>query len=602
MSIDPGDARQLLTVTVGALWTADEDLRFATPQPGWERFTGQTWGEHAGRGWLRAFRAADRAAVEGACGQAGATGRLEATGRLWHAASASYRDVVLRAVRAADAPGYLGAVAGDAAAECPVCRRAGEVEAAAAAVLDAPDVEAAACRAAESARRLCRAEAAALLGRRDAAPAVAGDAGLVQAPGAADPARVALERLAGDLTLVVARRAEPFDEREDGPALERLVRAAHDARRLHAAVEEGRRKDEFLAVLGHELRNPLATILTALELLRLRGAGGDREQRIIHDHVRHIVRLADDLLDVSRIARGTLRLSVEDGVDVAATLARAVEHALPLLEQRRHRLAVDVAPGLRAQADAVRLAQVVGNLLTNAARYTEPGGHVRLSAHLEGGGLVIRVADDGPGIAPELHARIFSPFVQLQDGRSGRGGQGLGIGLALVKSLVELHGGAVEVHSDGAGSGSTFVVSLPQRPGDAAARSASGRHTAAGAPRRVGEVLVVEDSRDAADTLAEALVGLGYAVRVAYGGDDALRAFAERAAEVVLLDLGLPDLDGLEVARRLRALPGGAAARLIALTGYGQEEDRRQSEEAGVDEHVLKPVDLGRLLERIERA
>lgn len=158
------------------------------------------------------------------------------------------------------------------------------------------------------------------------------------------------------------------------------------------------------------------------------------------------------------------------------------------------------------------------------------------------------------------------------------------------------------MHSDGAGSGSTFVVSLPQRPGDAAARSASGRHAAAGGQRRVGEVLLVEDSRDAADTLAEALVGLGYAVRVAYGGDDALRAFAERPAEVVLLDLGLPDLDGLEVARRLRALPGGAAARLIALTGYGQEEDRRQSEEAGVDEHVLKPVDLGRLLERIERA
>ncbi|MCO5167788.1 MAG: hybrid sensor histidine kinase/response regulator [Planctomycetes bacterium] len=602
MSIDPGDARQLLALTAAALWTADADLRFTAPQPAWERFTGQPWGEHAGRGWLRAFRPADRAAVEGACGDAAATGRLEASGRLWHAASASYRDVLVRAVRTAEGPGYLGAVTGDAAADCPVCGRLDEVEAAASSVRGAPDLLAAACRAAQEALRLCEAEAAAVSSAGvHLGSAVAGDpalAALAQVPAGAEPCVSArLERAVADLAVVVARREGRFDAREDGRVLERLVRAADDARRLLAALDAARRKDEFLAVLGHELRNPLATILTALELLRLRGAGGEREQRIIHDHVRHIVRLADDLLDVSRIARGTLRLSVEADVDVPAVLARAVEHALPLLEQRRHRLAVDVAPGLRAQADPVRLAQVVGNLLTNAARYTDAGGSVRLSAGREDAALVIRVADDGPGISAEQQARIFAPFVQLEG--PGRVGQGLGIGLALVRSLVELHGGSVQVESV-PGDGSTFVVRLPQEVG-AAARAASGRHARPGAPR-VKDVLVVEDSHDAADTLAEALTGLGYTARVAYDGAGALRAFALRPAQVVLLDLGLPDLDGLEVAQRLRALPGGAAARLIALTGHGQEEDRRQSEAAGVDDHVLKPVDLDRLVERIERA
>jgi CheY-like chemotaxis protein/anti-sigma regulatory factor (Ser/Thr protein kinase) len=282
-------------------------------------------------------------------------------------------------------------------------------------------------------------------------------------------------------------------------------------------------------------------------------------------------------------------------------LARAVEHALPLLEQRGHALRVDVAPGLRAEADPVRLAQVVGNLLTNAARYTPSGGRVSVDARRVDGALVVRVRDDGQGIAPEDQARVFEPFVQLPPEGGERASGGLGIGLALVRSLVELHGGAVEVASDGPGRGSAFTVRLPQRLAeDDGARSASAR-LAVASRRRVERVLVVDDNADAADTIVEALGDLGYEARAAYTGEAAVRVFDEHRPEVVFLDVGLPGIDGLEVARRLRRAAGGQTVRIVALSGFGQDDDRRACLEAGCDEHMLKPVDLQRLLDRIER-
>jgi signal transduction histidine kinase/ActR/RegA family two-component response regulator len=514
------------------------------------------------------------------------------------------------------------------ALDCATCRLTDEVDRAIVAVLCEPDAVCMARRAAEEAVTLLGADVAALVqtGPPSDGPCRLLGAGgarelvteLLVAPGAASagplsprlPVVVDSGAVGNGLALRVGRVAERRFDAAEARALERLARIVAHAHGLKSAEGSARaaladavlaaqRKDEFLAVLGHELRNPLAPILTALELMRLRGEGGERERAIMQEHVRLIVRFADDLLDVSRMARGTLQLSPER-VDVAAVLTQAVEHALPLLQQRGHRLAVDVEAGLHADADPMRLAQVVGNLLTNAARYTDRGGNVKLSAWAEAGALVITVADDGIGIPAHLQARIFEPFTQLDAGGVGRAPSGLGIGLALVRTLVLLHGGTVEVKSDGPGAGSVFTVRLPRRDPAAGASSASGRLHAA--PRRVERVLIVDDNADGADTMAEALTELGYTVRVVYLGARAVPAFLELEAEVVLLDLGLPDVDGLEVARQLRAASGGEAAWLIALTGYGHDDDRRRTQAAGFDEHLVKPVDLRRLLALIERA
>jgi PAS domain S-box-containing protein len=355
-----------------------------------------------------------------------------------------------------------------------------------------------------------------------------------------------------------------------------------------------RAKDEFLALLGHELRNPLAPIVVALQLLRMRGAADQvRELSIIERQVQHLVRLVDDLLDVSRITRGTIRLRKER-IEVAALVSKAVEMASPLLEQREQHLLVDVpATDCQLDADCERLAQVVANLLTNAAKYTPPHGHIHVTAAREAdsGTVTIRVRDDGRGMAPELLATIFDMFVQ--DIRPiDRSEGGLGLGLTLVRTLVELHGGSVTAHSAGPGRGSEFVVHLPL----AGVVPAVASEATPSAPIEISgrRVLIVDDNADVVEVMAELLRLTGYQVAVALDAPEALRIAGRFQPEVAVLDIGLPVMDGYELARRLRL--ENPALRLVAVTGYGQAEDRERSRAAGFQEHLVKPVDPDELL------
>ena len=351
-------------------------------------------------------------------------------------------------------------------------------------------------------------------------------------------------------------------------------------------------KDEFLAMLGHELRNPLSPIVTALQLMRMRGDGSHgREGEIIQRQVDHLVRLVDDLLDVSKVTRGKIELKIER-VELAQALGKAVEMASLLIEQRRHRLDVEIAPGVLWEGDPVRLAQVVSNLLTNAARYTEPGGQIRLKARRDGNDAVISVRDTGIGLAPEVRGQVFDLFFQ---GRRSidRAEGGLGIGLALVKNIVELHGGRVEARSEGRGLGSEFVVRLPLQRGAGMLMSAAATAAApllAGAQVAQQRVLLVDDNADGADTLGRLLRAHGHQVEVYYDPVTALAALERLRPTVALLDIGLPVLDGYQLAARIRATEAGRNCRLVALSGYGQEADRERSRACGFERHLVKPI------------
>jgi len=348
-------------------------------------------------------------------------------------------------------------------------------------------------------------------------------------------------------------------------------------------------KDEFLAMLGHELRNPLSPIVTALQLMRMRGDGAHgREGDIIQRQVDHLVRLVDDLLDVSRVTRGKIELKVER-VELARVIDKAVEMASLLIEQRRHRLEVELEPGLAWEGDPVRLAQVMSNLLTNAARYTEPGGRLWLRVRRDGLEAVeISVRDTGIGLAPEVREQVFELFFQGK--RSiDRAEGGLGIGLALVKNIVELHGGSVHAHSEGRGLGSEFVVRLPLC--SAALTAAPSAPAPAAMPGVAAQrVLLVDDNADGADTLGRLLRAHGHTVEVYHDPVGALAALERFRPTVALLDIGLPVLDGYQLAARIRALPGGQGCRLVALSGYGQAADRARSQAAGFERHLVKPV------------
>jgi PAS domain S-box-containing protein len=362
-----------------------------------------------------------------------------------------------------------------------------------------------------------------------------------------------------------------------------------------AAEAANRAKDEFLAMLGHELRNPLSPILTALQLMKLRSSDNcERERTVIERQVTHLTRLVDDLLDVSRIARGKIELK-EEIVETADVVARAIEMASPLLEQRTHTLSVQVPRrGLAVQGDPTRLSQVVSNLLTNAAKYTPPGGHILIHGTEDAGAVVLRVRDTGIGMEAEVLSRIFDPFVQERQ-TIDRARGGLGLGLTIVRNLIERHGGTVSVHSDGPGRGSEFVVRLPrtesprgtadQQPGG----SASPEQEASGGTLRI---LVVDDNEDSADMLAEGLSAKGYLTRTAHDAPSALRLAEAFVPNVAVLDIGLPVMDGYELAARLRDIPGLERIRLIALTGYGQQSDRRKTRDAGFAHHLVKPVDF----------
>ena len=382
-------------------------------------------------------------------------------------------------------------------------------------------------------------------------------------------------------------------------AQEESMRLFEEARRSRAAAESASRaKDEFLAILGHELRNPLAPIMTALHLMRLRGGDvNEKERTVIERQVTHLTRLVDDLLDVSRITRGKVELKMQR-VELADVVAKGIELASPLLEQRQHVLTVSVPrQGLVVNGDPVRLGQVVSNLLTNAAKYTEIGGRITVEGACEGAEVVLRVRDTGIGITPEMLPRVFDLFIQEPQALDRSQG-GLGLGLPIVRSLVALHGGTVNASSEGEGQGTEFTIRLPA----AVLREDAPDHPLAArpvtAPRSIESrrVLIVDDNEDAVELLAESLELVGHVVRVAYDGPSALRVAATFVPEVALLDIGLPVMDGYELARRFREHPGLERLRLVAVTGYGQDTDRQRSQKAGFDAHLVKPVQIAELV------
>jgi signal transduction histidine kinase len=395
-----------------------------------------------------------------------------------------------------------------------------------------------------------------------------------------------LHRSLATTASLLERRARERDEE---------IRRADAART--EAEEANQTKDQFLAVLGHELRNPLAPALTALELMRVRDPGAfARERGVLERQIAHMARLVNDLLDVSRLARGKVTLD-RRRFELREAVDRAVDMARPLVAQHQHALQVSVPDsGLMVEGDIDRLVQVLSNLLTNAARYTPPGGHIALIASASVDRVVIACEDDGPGVPPELAPKLFAPFAQGPRALDRREG-GLGLGLALARMFTELHGGTIQVEPREPGTGgSRFVVTLPLAIAAAAEAPAEPVHAAHSVPPQ--KILVVDDNADACEMLRSALVHAGHAVAVAANGPDAIAIAAGFLPDVGVLDIGLPGMNGYELAQRLRR--SHSRIRLIALTGYGQMEDLDAATAAGFDAHCAKPITTTVLLDHIE--
>lgn len=389
---------------------------------------------------------------------------------------------------------------------------------------------------------------------------------------------------------------------DEGMLVVNMVRDVSERRRLQAELKRrnedlvlaDQRKDEFLAVLSHELRNPLAPIRTAVEVLAgCEGADPDVTWAtgVIARQVDQMTRLIDDLLDVSRITRGKVRLH-STRIELEAVIAAAVETSRPLIEQRKQKLELKTPEGVHLHGDSVRLAQVLANLLNNSAKYSDEGTAIALEARVQGGELVISVRDEGMGIAPEFLPHIFETFTQA-DRSLDRAHGGLGIGLTLVKSLVEMHGGTVTAHSEGPGRGSLFLVRLPL-PGqcDAAGHAPS----AAPAPARSEfRILMADDNVDFAESVKRLLKRRGHEVHLAHDGLVALKLAEELKPAVAIVDIGLPGMNGYDLARALRDVQGLEKLFIVAVSGYGRDEDRARAQGAGIDEHLTKPIQIDKL-------
>lgn len=417
---------------------------------------------------------------------------------------------------------------------------------------------------------------------------------------------VARGRTLGALAALQAESGRSFTT-EDCAMIDELGRRAAlalDNARLYAEAESARReaeranraKDEFLGILGHELRNPLAPIAMALALMDRSPGDSTDARRIIERQVEHLTRLVDDLLDVSRITQGKITLRRER-VDLRDVVAKALELTRPMFERRTRSIAVDAAAACFVQGDEMRLAQVVTNLLINAAKFTPDPGAIRLRLASDGGHATIAVDDEGIGIEASLMPHVFDLFVQGQQSIDRVAG-GLGLGLAIVRTLVHMHGGDVEARSEGSGRGSAFTVRLPLMAGGAEASPRPATVEAARASR-YARVLVVDDNRDAATTLATLLDLHGYVVETAGDAPQALALIPSFIPDVAILDIGLPGMDGYELAAQVRRMPH--PPHLLALTGYGTAHDRDKALSAGFDEHLVKPVDPDRLLEALDR-
>jgi signal transduction histidine kinase/ActR/RegA family two-component response regulator len=426
---------------------------------------------------------------------------------------------------------------------------------------------------------------------------------LVTGQGADSPAAaLALQKL-GNVTLVerptrvtallsTVRSALRARERQY-QARDHLIEREQAAEALKQA---DRRKDEFLATLAHELRNPLAPIRNSLQILRMTACNDPAAERVcemMERQVNHMVRLVDDLMEVSRITRGLIELRKEE-TDLATVIRSAIETSKPLIEAGQHQLAIAIPrEPIPLYGDAVRLGQVFANLLNNAAKYTDRGGQICLNAKCDGDEAVVSVRDNGIGISARILPVIFDMFMQANRA-TDRSQGGLGIGLTLVKSLVELHGGSISVHSEGLGQGSEFVVRLPIAvPQQHEQQQAPPSRSSERLPQR--RVLVVDDNEDAASSLGMLLKYLGTDVEVVHDGPTALSMIERYRPDVVLLDIGMPGMDGFEVARRIRERAHLGSVVLIALTGWGQAEDRSRTREAGFDHHLVKPADIAAL-------
>jgi signal transduction histidine kinase/CheY-like chemotaxis protein len=402
-----------------------------------------------------------------------------------------------------------------------------------------------------------------------------------------------------DLSVAVALAERAACAVENSRLFKRLgeARAEADARRSEAE-RANRAKDEFMAVLGHELRNPLAPIVTALDLMKHRD-GDSRERVILQRQVKHLCRLVDDLLDVSRIMSSKASLDAEP-VEIAHAVALGVDLVSPLLEQRRHPVTVAVDDGTRVEGDPTRLAQVVSNLLNNAAKYSAPGAPIRIEASREGDEVVLRVRDAGIGIDPSELARIFEPFVQEPQALDRAQG-GLGLGLAIVRGLVDLHGGSVSARSEGRGRGSEFVVRLPALDGNGRARASDLPPCRPVLAEHAARVLVVDDNEDARELLIEVVQSFGHQAFGAADGSSALTLANSVRPTLAVLDIGLPEMDGCELARRLRELDGLASIKLVAISGYRRAADGARFSAAGFDEYFVKPVSMETVQTILER-
>jgi PAS domain S-box-containing protein len=404
-------------------------------------------------------------------------------------------------------------------------------------------------------------------------------------------------KITGVLTFATAESGRVYSDADLALATDLALRAAvavENTQLYQALREADRRKDEFLATLAHELRNPLAPIRNSLQILkmpRIDSQIAQQTREMMERQVHHLVRLVDDLLDVSRVMRGKIDLRRET-VELATIVARAVETVTPLIEAQRHRLETTVPPeSLLLDADPVRLTQVVGNLLTNSAKYTEPGGLIELTVRRDNDVAVLAVRDNGIGIAGDMLPHVFELFAQADHATTKAQG-GLGIGLTLVKNLVEMHGGSVMAHSNGLALGSEFTVRMPllaQSPQRVENDAMSNKPLAPQSPGH--RILIVDDNRDAAISLSMLLRLQGHDVKVTHNGASALEIAASFRPSVIFLDIGMPGMDGYEVARRVRATPGLEKTILAALTGWGQPEDRRRTTEAGFNHHLVKPLE-----------
>jgi PAS domain S-box-containing protein len=608
--------RSIVTATAAIVWSTDSEGRPIDEARSWGEFTGQSLDEYLGRGWLDVVHPEDRARASFVW-----TGALHEGRPYEYEFRLRRRDGVYRRMFERGIPvlGPEGAVR----EWIGTCVDVTEVRAVEAALRDTEDrlsrladsdviginfadIHGGISRANDEYLRIIgysREEVeSGRVGWKDLTPTewLAADARAIaeaMVRGSCAPYEKQYLRKDGSRVWVLVGFALLGQDRVEAVA---FILDLTELKRAEGALKEAdRRKDEFLAMLAHELRNPLSAIGTAVALARQAGddtATVSWTREVVERQVRHLGRLVDDLLDVSRITSGKIQLRKEE-IDASRVVDQAVEAIRPVVAERGQGLEVVRGPGpLAVEADPTRLEQILVNLLMNASKYTDEGGRITLEAAREGDSLVFRVADTGIGLSPEMIPRVFELFAQV-DHSLGRSRGGLGIGLTLVRTLAEMHGGSVSARSDGPGRGSEFTVTLPASrrvavpfPAAEAARPASGTR----------RVLVVDDSVDTARAMALLLKSWGHDVRAVHDGAAALAAAAGFRPEVVLLDIGLPGMDGYRVAAALRRLPGLDAAILIALTGYGQDGDRARSIEAGFDHHLVKPVDFDDLLALVE--